>query len=204
MTVLTRLPGAGAAHPGRTTLRAIATALVASLPVQPVAGESPCAFDRALQADQYTARVTTEPVDGACSLVTLRVGLTPPGAREARWLKVPEADPAVGAWLDDLDGDGRPEVVVHTRAAGSGSYGGLVVLGWADGRFVRYRLPPLPGPLAAGYGGRDRFHVEGGRVLRSFPVYRPGDPNCCPGGERRRLSYRLGPEGLLIDEANAP
>lgn len=199
--VKARRPVAGSPRAPRTGWAALACVLALGLLTAPDAPGAACGFDRTLEYAAYSARVSTQPVDGACSLVSLRIELTVPGAGDSQGLLLPETDPAAGAWLEDLDGDGRPEVIVHTRAAGSGSYGGLIVVAWENGRIVRHRPPPLTGPDAVGYGGRDRFQIVDGRILRTFPIYRPGDANCCPQGGTRRMSYRLGSRGLRpVDE----
>lgn len=101
-----------------------------------------------------------------------------------------------GVEVADLDADGSPELYVYVTSAGSGSYGSLVA--YAANRrksLSAIDLPPITDhPTAArGYQGHDEFAVGEGRLLRRFPVYRPGDPNAAPGGGTRQLQYRLGP-----------
>ena len=54
-------------------------------------------------------------------------------------------------------------------------------------------LPPILGnsPEGKGYMGHATFRVDGRRLLRSFPIYRDGDPNCCPKGGTRTVAYAL-------------
>jgi hypothetical protein len=41
--------------------------------------------------------------------------------------------------------------------------------------------------------GHDRYAIEDGYLTRRFPVYKNGDPNCCPSGGERILYYTLVP-----------
>ena len=97
-----------------------------------------------------------------------------------------------GAWVSDLDGDGRPEVLVWMQSAGSGSYGVLEAFTF-DGKQLT-ALPPLPEltkTQAKGYQGHDGFKVAGGRVVREFPVYAEKDTNASPTGGQRSITFEL-------------
>jgi hypothetical protein len=111
---------------------------------------------------------------------------------------------ATGAELADLDVDGRPELYVYVRSAGSGSYGSL--LAWAvtpDGTLSEIVLPPLADTPGAdtGYMGHDQFAVVEGTLVRRFPVYKVGDTNAAPSGGVRQLQYklRLGAAGKRLE-----
>jgi len=108
-----------------------------------------------------------------------------------------EADGTVtGAAIADLDGNGWPEIYVFVTSAGSGSYGSLVGYAVNNGKSMSdIHLPDLAESpkAAAGYMGHDVFAIEGNRLVRSFPVYRDGDPNAAPSGPTRRLAYELKP-----------
>jgi len=99
-----------------------------------------------------------------------------------------------GAEVADLDGDGSPELYVYTTSAGSGSYGSIVAYA-VNGRrsLSEIDLPPFldGGNAAEGYMGHDRFEVRGRTLVRTFPVYRPGDTNANPTGGTRVLQYAL-------------
>jgi hypothetical protein len=94
----------------------------------------------------------------------------------------------------DLNGDGFPEIYLFTTSAGSGSYGAVIAYGSNKNKSVTPIYMPeldLNSPAAEGYMGHDEFTVDKNRLLRSFPVYKKEDPNCCPSGGTRQLSYRL-------------
>lgn len=107
------------------------------------------------------------------------------------------------AELADLDGDGSPELYVGVTSAGSSSAGSL--LGWSVNQrksLSSVFLSPMDpaSPQAQGHQGHDSFSVEGKRLVRRFPVYRPGDAQATPTGGQRALSYRLqaGEAGWLL------
>jgi hypothetical protein len=103
---------------------------------------------------------------------------------------------ATGADIADLDGNGWPEVYVYVTSAGSGSYGSLVAYAVNNGKSMSpvYLPPVAENPSSARvYSGHDTFAVEGNRLQRRFPLYRPGDTNAAPGGGIRLLQYRLEP-----------
>jgi hypothetical protein len=98
-----------------------------------------------------------------------------------------------GAEVGDLNSDGRPELVVMVRSAGSGSYGSVEA--WSAGR---RRLEPislveLSGKLAEGYMGHDQFALVGTTLVRRFPIYRPADSNANASGGTREIVYALVP-----------
>jgi len=107
-----------------------------------------------------------------------------------------DLDPIEDVLVADLDGNGYDEIYVITRAAGSGSYG--AVLGFASNKDKSLSMIDFPGAGEGekpfeGYRGHDVFSIEGGRLVRTFPVYRDGDPNASPTGGTRRITYGLRP-----------
>ena len=147
-------------------------------------------FDRTLERDGIRFRVTC-PNQGSLNQVTIAPSGLPADARPV----TVEVDGSVtGAEVADLDGDGSPEILVFANSAGSGSYGSVV--GYAvNGRksMSQIFLPPIEGNSAIGKGylGHDSFKVVGNRLVRTFPIYRPKDANCCPSGGTRKVEYAL-------------
>ena len=94
----------------------------------------------------------------------------------------------------DLNVDGSPELYIYVTSAGSGSYGSLVAYAVNRGKSMsEITLPPLedsPG-ASKGYMGHDEFAVVENRLVRRFPVYRPGDTNAAPTGGHRQVQYTL-------------
>ncbi len=93
-------------------------------------------------------------------------------------------------WFHDLDGDGRGEVLVVTRSAGSGGYGALQV--WsrdAESAWQPLEVPDLHPHQAGGYMGHDAFTLVDGELWREYPIYREEDPNARPTGGQARLRF---------------
>jgi hypothetical protein len=131
------------------------------------------------------------PNAGSLNQLSLQVTGLSNGARSVAH----EVDGAVyRAELADLDANGWPEVYIYISSAGSGSYGSLVAYAVNTGRSISpIYLPRIVDNDAAneGYMGHDEFAVVETRLVRRFPVYRPGDTNREPTGGMRQLQYRL-------------
>ncbi len=100
------------------------------------------------------------------------------------------------AKIADLNGDGAPEIYIFLVSKGSGSYGKLIAYTSNRNKSItQIHLPKLPpnSRELQGYMGHDRFEIEGKYLIRSFPIYREDDPNCCPTGGRRTIYYLLVP-----------
>lgn len=100
------------------------------------------------------------------------------------------------AEVADINGDGSPELYIYVTSAGSGSYGRLV--GYSANRrksLSDIYLPELSDDRGhgLGYQGHDEFRVVEGWLVRTFPVYRPGDLQSKPTGGKRQLQYKLHP-----------
>lgn len=100
----------------------------------------------------------------------------------------------VGAEVEDLNGDGLPELFVYGQSAGSGSYGS--VWAWSvsrRGSLLPIRLGAMSSKDSSGYRGHDRFAVVETSLVRRFPIYLPGDTNARPTGGTRQVTYKLVP-----------
>ena len=106
-----------------------------------------------------------------------------------------------GSEVEDLNSDGRPELLLYVTSAGSGSYGS--VLAWSASKghtLLPITMPDLSDKLTQGYMGHDQFAVVETTLMRRFPIYRPGDTNAKPTGGTRQISYKLvaGEAGFLF------
>lgn len=167
-----------------TRLACCASALVMS------SAHAQGAFDQAYKLQGVSFRVSSA---NQGSLNTLRI--EPSGRLKNPQVIEQEIEgTVVGAEVADLDRNGWPEIYVYVQSAGSGSYG--TVVGHAVNRGLSITpifLPELTEDkkASAGYMGRDRFSIANGRLVRRFPLYRPGDANAAPSGGTRELHYRL-------------
>lgn len=178
----------------------LTTALLA-LPIQ-AAGR----FDRSFERQGVRFHVTSANV-GSVN----RLRIVPGGRLQQRDPIEQEVFGTVtGAEVADLDADGWPEIYVYVISAGSGSYGTVVGYAVNHGKSLSaITLPELmEDPTAAkGYQGHDEFRVMKNSLVRRFPVYREGDSNATPSGDKRQLHYRLtaGEAGwrLVIDQVKS-
>ena len=162
----------------------------ASAPSARPAAVAPGPFDKTLTLQGVTFRVVSAN-HGSINRVTI----TPAGLSIDNSPLAREIDGVVaGAEVADLDVDGSPEIYVYVSSAGSGSQGSLVAYG-ANRRqsLSEIHLPPVTEhPTASrGYMRHDEFAVVENRIVRRFPLYRPGDTNAAPSGGMRQLQYRL-------------
>ncbi|WP_324670831.1 PliI family lysozyme inhibitor of I-type lysozyme [Hymenobacter sp. GOD-10R] len=100
----------------------------------------------------------------------------------------------------DLNDDKSPELLIFVSDAGSGSYGQVVAYSFLSQSRQALTVPDLAGAAAEGYQGQDVFKVQGQELLRSFPLYKPADPNCCPSGGTRTVRYKLPATGAAFQQ----
>ena len=100
----------------------------------------------------------------------------------------------VNAEIEDLNSDGFPEVLVYTKSAGSGSYGGVIGYSVNNGKSMsQIYFPDLFDNKEAskGYMGHDKFVIVETTLVRKFPIYREKDSNSNPTGGTRQVQYKL-------------
>jgi hypothetical protein len=185
------------ARPGGTMPNA--SRFIAAIALLFTAGLQDTAADDARRVDAGHGHVylVSESHPVGASLSDLRVRLETP-ATLPREVSLRDRDPLREAFAGDLDGNGVPELYLVTQSAGSGSYASIIaVLPGPDAALIAVEPPApadadfAPGAPFAGYGGHDRWSIEGSRLVRTFPLHRPGDVNAAPGGGTRRIVYAL-------------
>ena len=158
------------------------------LAAAPAALAAPFAQTLDLQGVTFTVKATGEGATQQLVVKASEHGVAYPLIRES-------VDGAVrAAEVEDLNSDGRPELVVISQGAGSGSYGS--VLAWSASKghtLLPITLPELTPQQARGYMGHDRFAVVETSLVRIFPIYRPTDSNASPSGGLRQIDYKLRP-----------
>ncbi len=168
------------------TLTAVVTLLSSSLATAKE-GE---AFDKTLMLNGINFHITC-PNEGSLNTLTI----VPSGLSIDNSIITEEIDGSLtGAQIDDLNGDGSPEVYVFINSAGSGSYGSLVAYASNNNKSIStIYLPPLENDEknSKGYMGHDTFAVMDGHLTRHFPLYKENDTNAKPTGGTRQLHYTL-------------
>lgn len=96
------------------------------------------------------------------------------------------------AWDMDLDSDGNPELYIHAKGEGKGSYLSMYIYEYADnGSNQQLRFPELSSSLNEGYCGNDSVYIKDGKLLRQFPIYNKNDSTGTKTGEIRKIEYVL-------------
>jgi hypothetical protein len=93
------------------------------------------------------------------------------------------------AWTADLDGDGRPELVVASRSAGNNASSALDVYHLKGNVILRSPLITSSNPV--GHSVADRFHLDGRRIVRTIPVDSSGDSRDKSEGNSRLEFYEF-------------
>jgi len=149
-------------------------------------------IDKTLDMESITFHVQASDSGSLNQLTVIPEGLEEVNRPERREIE----GSVTGIKVADLNRDGFPELYIFVTSAGSGSYGSLVAYSVNHKKSMSdITLPELDpkSKEARGYMGHDRFSIDGHYLVRSFPVYKKGDPNCCPTGGERRLYYKLIP-----------
>jgi hypothetical protein len=90
--------------------------------------------------------------------------------------------------------EGQPDLFVDVESAGSGSF--AMVRAWTStkaGSLLPIPTQEMGAEEASGSMGHDKDAVVETRLVRRFPVYRPGDTNARPTGGTRQVSCKLVP-----------
>ncbi|SMC00311.1 hypothetical protein SAMN00120144_1925 [Hymenobacter roseosalivarius DSM 11622] len=153
----------------------------------------PISFQKEVAQNDYRFSVQTTGT-GTKRILSLRAAKD---NRELYTTSIPIEGEVSDAVATNLNDDKYPELFIFVAGAGSGSYGRLVGYEFINQGHRPLTLPELSGPAAAGYMGQDAFRVEGRQLLRSFPVYRPDDPNSTPSGGIRTVTYTMEP-GMVL------
>lgn len=119
-------------------------------------------------------------------------------------IKLQDADPITSMLVNDLDQDGYDELYIVTTSAGSGSLGNVIAVHMEQGqRLTRINFTDsyLDDKRFQGHMGKDRYSIDSVNhlLLRTFPVYKEGDPNANPTGGERTISYRLTKTGEVLE-----
>ena len=111
---------------------------------------------------------------------------------------VEASDPVETVYVTDLDGDGKEELFLVTRSAGSGGYAG--VLGYSsrkDTRPEKITIQDLPGSskvpdkIRKGLRGHEEIVFKDKAMIISFPLYLEGDSNAEPSGGDASVTFQL-------------
>ncbi|HVX52180.1 MAG TPA: hypothetical protein VHB48_18620 [Chitinophagaceae bacterium] len=101
------------------------------------------------------------------------------------------------AAVDDLTGDGDPDLIVCVYGGTNNLIGNVIGISYAK---AEKTLKPIIFPdiysdpkIRDGYRGHDAFSLVVGTLLRKFPVYLQGDTDDKPTGGIRTVQYSVAP-----------
>jgi hypothetical protein len=101
------------------------------------------------------------------------------------------------AEIDDLNGDGYPDVVLYVYTDSAATYGTVYAFVSKQNKsFIGCILPDpvMDGKVNEGYKGHDQFSLMEGYLLDKFPIYKAGDDKDKPSGGTRVILYQLVPD----------
>jgi len=99
--------------------------------------------------------------------------------------------------IDDLNGDGYPDLVLYIYSDSSAVFGTVYAfVSKANKSIVGCYLPDpiMDGKINEGYKGHETFSLMEGYLLEKFPIYKAGDDKDNPSGGTRVILYQLVPE----------
>lgn len=101
------------------------------------------------------------------------------------------------AEIDDLNGDGYPDLVLYVYMDSSAIFGSVYAfVSKANKSFSGCVMPDpmMDGKINEGYKGHDQFSLMEGYLLDKFPIYKTGDDKDKPSGGMRVVLYQLVPD----------
>ena len=97
--------------------------------------------------------------------------------------------------IADLDGNGKPELYFYMLSEGTGKYGKIYAYD-LTGKVARIRTNALDTMERASYRGQDSFYIKGKSLIRTFPMYREGDPDVLTNNNAKKIiKYSLKKNG---------
>jgi hypothetical protein len=113
---------------------------------------------------------------------------------DARPINFPMAGRLYGAQIDDLNGDGYPDLVLFVYTDSNAVNGTVYGFLSSENKDIIPCILPditMDGKMNAGYKGHDEFMLLEGAILRKFPIYKPGDDKNKPTGGKRVIEYKV-------------
>lgn len=131
------------------------------------------------------------------------VTVTPVKINELRQLDFPVKGKVLKAAIDDLNGDGQPDLIMCIYGGAGGVIGNVIGASFdkPNKTMVPMVFPDIYSDpkLRDGYKGHDVFSIVIGTLMRKFPIYLPNDTPDKPTGGIRNIQYSVAPgeRGML-------
>lgn len=100
------------------------------------------------------------------------------------------------AEIDDLNGDGYPDLVLYAYSDSNAIFGAVYAfISQANKSITGCALPDpmMDGKINEGYKGHDQFSLMQGFLQEKFPIYKAGDGQDHPTGGTRVILFQLVP-----------
>jgi len=176
-----------------TGIIVVATFVHLASPRAGSAAEPVCSFSAQEHFEQYSFSVTSRPA-GECRSQSLNIAVQQNARLLAQFDRSSEKL-VDSVWAQDLDDDGRPELVVVSHIPANPAAVSLAVFAVEGDTLKEIALPDPQAP--EGYRGGERFSRDGGKIVRSYVTYRAGDRDGVPTGEKRVIFYMYRNRELL-------
>ncbi len=158
------------------------------------ATETNCSFRTMVTTDDYSFDVSSQPAD-SCEKQVLRIAVLKQAVPFTHFVN-PSGALVEKAWAEDIDDDGNFELIVISFNVLEPLKKSLEIYA-VDGNILKQvRLPQAI--ALEGYRGGDSFFIENGRIVRTYPVYLPGDAELKPGGGAGRVVYQYRNREILF------
>ncbi len=180
---------------GHSIMAAVLLSLIAAVaPSLSLAAELSCAYKNEGLSGSFGYTLSSDPQPD-CIRQKLKIVLQQ-GGKTYTHLVNGSNILAESSWIDDLAQDGIQELVVVSGHVANSVKKSLDIYTIESGLLKHIPLPDVPDKPS--YRGGDEFRSEGGKILRTYSVYRANDPDSSPSGGQRTLTYQFRNNELLL------
>lgn len=159
------------------------------------AGVEPyCSFRTMVTTDDYSFNVASQSAE-SCEKQVLSIAVLKQAMPFAQFV-IPSDLLVDKAWAEDIDEDGNFELLIVSHSVLNPLKKSLEIYTVDGNSLKQVRLPQFP--ALEGYRGEDRFVIESGRIIRTYPVYLPDDTDSKPNGGVGRVLYQYRNREILL------
>lgn len=154
-----------------------------------------CAFKKTVRQSGITFDISSRPAAG-CAVQIVTISAIQ-GGKAVAVIKADVDYLARSAQAADLTEDGKPELIIFSKTAGSFPTETLDVYYFEGKNLRRAAMPELGNKN--GYKGGDRFHLEGRQIIRTIPINQSNDPAEKPSEAIRTIKYDFNDGKILLN-----
>ncbi len=102
----------------------------------------------------------------------------------------------------DFNQDKKKELLVSIRSSGTGGYRSWFIVAFVDNKIqIIKRSLPTEFYEEKGFEGHNTISIVDNFIQEEFPVYLPGDSNCCPQGGTQYLYFKFDGLQLVLEKS---